>query len=416
VLDGRILVNQPRLARALEHADVDAVIATSPANVAYLSDYESLMHPLVPSLPGLVVYLAGDEPDPVLVTSSIGVDEWAELRPWFDEIRLYGPPNRELGRELLADRAGLLPESVGILEQGLETEHPSGLVEVVADVLRDRGLDGSRVAIDENGLPGALREQIEASVPGCHFVEGSALLGWVRMVKTEPEIEALAEAALMSCDALDEARDVAAAGATERDLWRAYSAAVAMRGGEFTFMTVGAGERSALIHPSATDYVLRDGDIIKYDVGLRFRRYHADTARTQAVGAPSEERDRAHEAVARGQAAAVEAVAPGVSPAEIFEIAVEGVREHGIPDYRRHHVGHGIGIELYDPPSIGPSAASHGFAGQTDDRLEPGMVLNIETPFYGLGEYGLQMEDTVVVTDDGYRVLTPAVRSLVWER
>ena len=412
---GRVLVNGLRLARALEHAQVDAVVAASPANVAYLADYECLMHPLVGSLRALVVSPAGEEPDPVLISPSIGLDEWAERRPWFDEIRLYGPPNRDFGRALRGDPAGLSSEGRAILEQGLEKEHPAELVPVLAGALRDRGLDRSRIAIDQNGLTQALREQIAASVPGCQLVEGSALLGWVRMVKTEPEIAALADAALMACEALDEARDVAVAGSTEQDVWRAYCAAVARRGGEFTFMTVGAGTRSALIHPTASDCVLRKGDVVKYDVGLRFRRYHADTGRTQALGTVSKDCERAYEAVQRGHAAALDAVGPGVHPAEIFHAAVEAVREHGIPGYRRHHIGHGIGIEVYDPPLLAPGDVQHGFAGQTDDRLETGMVLNIEPPYYGLGEYGLQLEDTVVVTDDGHRVLTPASRSLVWE-
>ena len=413
--DGRVLVNGSRLAQALEHAEVDAVVAASPANVAYLADYECLMHPLVGSLRALVVYPAGREPDPVLITPSIGLDEWAERRPWFDEVRLYGPPNRDLGRVLLADRAGLAPDGRAILEEGLEKEHPAELVEALVGALRDRGLDRSRIAIDENGLTLALREQIAAAVPGCELVEGSALLGWVRMVKTEPEIAALEDAAVMTCEALDAARDAAVAGATEQDVWRAYSTAVASRGGEFTFMTVGAGTRSALIHPTASNYVLQEGDIVKYDVGLRFRRYHADTGRSQAVGAVSKDREQAYEAVTRGHRAAVDAVTPGARPAEIFQAAVEAVREHGIPDYRRHHIGHGIGIEVYDPPLLAPGSVKHGFAGKTDDRLEAGMVLNIEPPYYGLGEYGLQLEDTVVVTDDGHRVLTPAARSLVWE-
>ena len=299
-----------RLARALEHAQVDAVVAASPANVAYLADCECLMHPLVGSLRALVVSPAGEEPDPVLISPSIGLDEWAERRPWFDEIRLYGPPNRDFGRALRGDPAGLSSEGRAILEQGLEKEHPAELVPVLAGALRDRGLDRSRIAIDQNGLTQALREQIAASVPGCQLVEGSALLGWVRMVKTEPEIAALADAALMACEALDEARDVAVAGSTEQDVWRAYCAAVARRGGEFTFMTVGAGTRSALIHPTASDCVLRKGDVVKYDVGLRFRRYHADTGRTQALGTVSKDCERAYEAVQRGHAAALDAVGP----------------------------------------------------------------------------------------------------------
>ncbi len=88
---------------------------------------------------------------------------------------------------------------------------------------------------------------------------------------------------------------------------------------------------------------------------------------------------------------------------EIFEEAVRSVREAGISHYQRNHVGHGIGIECYDPPFLAPTS---------DHILEEGMVVNIETPYYELGFGGLQVEDTIVVTPDGYRSLTQCDRGL----
>ena len=85
-----------------------------------------------------------------------------------------------------------------------------------------------------------------------------------------------------------------------------------------------------------------------------------------------------------------------------------------MPDYRSHHVGHGIGIEIYDPPLIQPATASSELSGPggSDQPIEQGMVLNVETPYYVLGKHGMIVEDTFLVTDDGVRYLTDLPRSL----
>ena len=88
---------------------------------------------------------------------------------------------------------------------------------------------------------------------------------------------------------------------------------------------------------------------------------------------------------------------------DIFNVAVQTVRNSGIPHYQRHHCGHGIGLEFYDPPLISP---------HDHTKIEEGMVLNIETPYYELGFGGLQVEDTVLVTESGVRYLTKSSREL----
>jgi Xaa-Pro aminopeptidase len=80
------------------------------------------------------------------------------------------------------------------------------------------------------------------------------------------------------------------------------------------------------------------------------------------------------------------------------------VREAGIPHFRRHHAGHGIGIEPYEPPFLTETS---------EEILEEGMVLNVETPYYEMGFGGVQLEDTIVITNDGYRPLTKLNRDLL---
>jgi Xaa-Pro aminopeptidase len=94
---------------------------------------------------------------------------------------------------------------------------------------------------------------------------------------------------------------------------------------------------------------------------------------------------------------------PGRPACDVFNGAVERVRELGIPHYRRHHVGHGIGVEYYDLPILNP---------RTEIPLETGMIFEVETPYYELGFGGAFIEDTVQVTDSGVKVLTELDREL----
>ncbi|MBQ9464248.1 MAG: aminopeptidase P family protein [Lachnospiraceae bacterium] len=97
-------------------------------------------------------------------------------------------------------------------------------------------------------------------------------------------------------------------------------------------------------------------------------------------------------------------VKPGVKACDIFHKAMEVTRASGLPAYRRHHVGHGIGLEVYDKPSFAPSDAT---------ELQENMVINLETPYYELGWGGVQLEDTMVVTAEGARLFDKSSRDLI---
>ena len=94
---------------------------------------------------------------------------------------------------------------------------------------------------------------------------------------------------------------------------------------------------------------------------------------------------------------------PGVPVSEIFDVAVRVTRERGLPHYQRHHVGHGIGLEPYDPPTLNAA---------TQTLLQPGMVFCVETPYYEHGWGGVQVEDAVEVTAGGTRRLTRSSQDL----
>ena len=107
--------------------------------------------------------------------------------------------------------------------------------------------------------------------------------------------------------------------------------------------------------------------------------------------------------IREGEIEAIKSMRPGIACKEVFDTAVRTVRR-GIPNYRRSHCGHGIGLEIYDSPSVAPDAK---------DELEENMVLCIETPYYILGWGGVQVEDTLQVTGNGTYRLTKTSGNLI---
>jgi Xaa-Pro dipeptidase len=168
------------------------------------------------------------------------------------------------------------------------------------------------------------------------------------------------------------------------------------------FWSAAPGQESGFIYESM-EYTLRPGDIVRYDFGNVYRHYWSDTGRTVVLGEPDATTRSRHRALRAGLEAALEHVRPGTRYDELFRICMDAVHAAGFPAYRRHHCGHGIGLQLYDGDYVSAACTT---------ALEPGMVLNLEVPYYELGWGGLQIEDTVVVTTTGWEPLTSLDRGI----
>jgi Xaa-Pro aminopeptidase len=270
---------------------------------------------------------------------------------------------------------------------------PATLLEAVTGLLRDFVKPGERIGFDEAGLPPELAAHLQAESGPVRFSPASALIRRIRAVKTPEEVRRLQVAAEVAEAAVADALAAAREGVTEWELAVRFNASVLRRGAWPGFAVVASGERSA--YPNAVpsqDVRLRPGDIIRFDVGCVYQGYCSDISRTAVFGEPPPRLAERFQAVAAGERAALARCRPGVRAGEVFEAAVQATREGGIPGYRRHHVGHGIGLEYYDLPLLSPGR---------EEELEVGMVLEVETPYYELGFGGLQVEDTVLVSPYG---------------
>lgn len=230
--------------------------------------------------------------------------------------------------------------------------------------------------------------------------------GWMlrtRSVKLPAEQALLRRAAELAEDGIEAALAMAKPGVSEQELAAAVAAAMVASGGVPRFIVVTAGERSALAdaHPSAS--TCQPGDLLRFDVGCQLGGYWSDIARTAVLGEPTTLQRQRYDALLAGLEEELAAVRPGVTAAEIFNAGVRAVEHAGLSPYRRHHIGHAIGLSVYETPVVRP---------EEQTPLEAGMVFCLETPYYELGWGGMMVEDTGVVTDTGFELFTSIDRSL----
>jgi Xaa-Pro aminopeptidase len=266
------------------------------------------------------------------------------------------------------------------------------------------GFDPTRTTVAELGrwkaaLPYRLRRGFLAPLPA-PFVEP------LREVKDEAELEVLREAALMGCKLFDWILGALRPGMKEIEVAAELEHQARLMGAEgMSFETiVASGERSALPHGRATEAALPRRGFLTLDFGIILKGYCSDMTRSVFFGKPRPRERKAYSAVLEAQEAAVAAVAAGVSASEVDEAARARLRREGLAEAFSHSTGHGVGLEIHEPPRIG--------AGQKS-RLHAGMVVTIEPGVYLPGEFGIRIEDMVQVTRTGGQVLTPAPKALI---
>jgi Xaa-Pro dipeptidase len=166
---------------------------------------------------------------------------------------------------------------------------------------------------------------------------------------------------------------------------------------------VASGPNGALPHASMTDRAIQRGDLLTLDWGAAKNGYIADLTRTFAVGPVDDELKRIYEAVKAANAAAKACAKPGVSAAEVDAAARQVITAAGYGEYFTHRVGHGLGLEGHEDPSM---------HGRNELTLTPGITFTIEPGIYLPGRGGVRIEDDVVVTADGCESLSTYPREL----
>jgi Xaa-Pro aminopeptidase len=262
-----------------------------------------------------------------------------------------------------------------------------------------------KVGFDDAATSVANLAKLEKELPdGVELVAAAGLVERLRRRKDEDELAAIAEAARIADDAYETVLADGLAGRTERQVAGAAHARIRELGAEPSFQAiVAAGPNGALPHAEPSDRAIEPGDLVVWDMGALVDGYASDCTRTFAAGEISDAAREAYELVRAAQAAGLEAIRPGVGGEEADEAARAVIRDAGHEQHFGHGLGHGVGLEVHEAPRLGKTS---------EDVLEAGDVVTVEPGVYVPGEFGIRIEDLVVVTDDGHRNLSSLGKEL----
>lgn len=393
------LMNIQRAHDLLREEGLDGIVTATLENTFYFSGVWNFGHELFPySAESYVVVNADDVAGGTIVTSMGEADLTLAANATLKGALAYGsffrvaPP----GVALNADE-----EKIKAIT--LDSAPAPGSIDALVIAFEQQGLRGGAVGVDERGANRSLIEALAARLPDTTFRPAADLLRRIRMVKTPAEQERLIQALRVTEAAFELTTAAAYPGVTERELKRVFETAVVAAGARPAFALIRFGRGMALGQVEPGETKLERGDYIWYDIGCTYRGYRSDIGRIVSFGEPSTRLRTLYEASKLGQDRAFEMMRPGVEAGAVFDAAVARVREAGIPHYERHHVGHGIGVEFYEPPLL---------ASGVEIQLEEGMVFEVETPYYELGFGGTFIEDTVIIRSQGAEIVTRLDRDL----
>ena len=281
--------------------------------------------------------------------------------------------------------------------------YPRGLVRGLADACRARNVN--RLGFESAGVTFKTWRELDA-LEGIELVPTEDVVERLRWVKDEEELRLIERAQEAADDAFERITSKLAEGMTEREV--AFELEIAMRdaGAEaLGFPTIAAfGENAAEPHHGPTDRPLARGDIIKLDFGARVDGYHSDMTRTLAFGEPDPELQEVHALVLRAQEAGAAAVRAGATGADADAAARSVIRAAGYGDRFGHSLGHGIGLEVHEGPTLRAGG---------EDVLPEGTVVTVEPGVYLPGLGGVRIEDMVVVGAEGCRALPRTPKELL---
>ena len=370
------------VAAGMDAAGIDAMCVFYPARVAYLTGF----HHIPTERP--IALMIGSSGESSLVVPAVE-KEHAESVTTVDQVRVYF-------------------EYPG-------AQHP---METVADVLADMNAQPERTGADHDGYVPywGYRGPRLSDLTGVEPLDAEMLVESLRRVKSKAELECIQ----LSCDwavrGHQRMQGAIEAGKTEMECYTPPATETLFemvrempgwrpKGNDdsgFIAMFV-AGRSTAMPHGFVKGHGIQPGDVLVSGAGANIDGYRSELERTMIVGPPTPEQEKAFAAMLALQTRAIETMAPGVPAGEVELATVRLAAELGVDDNLRHHAGHSIGLEGHEAP----------FLDRGDDAvLEPGMVFTVEPGVYLKELGGFRHSDTVVITEDGRRVMTDYPREL----
>lgn len=280
----------------------------------------------------------------------------------------------------------------------------------VAQGLKDRGIASGRVGVEET-TKFVFADTVSAAAPTAHIVSATPITAGCRMIKDAHEIELMRIASEATLKCYEAVFKALAPAMTQNQVGRLIDAGYS-RLGFPGFASVQVGEYTALPHGSIQPQAIREGTIIMIDDGCTVEGYQSDITRTFVLGKATDKMKKVFDIVHQAQTAALKAARPGVALESIDAAARKVIADAGYGPgfkYFTHRVGHGMGMDGHEWPYL---VKNNMFGWTRALHARPGMTFSDEPGVYIHGEFGVRLEDDMVITEDGARLFTPQSESL----
>lgn len=256
-----------------------------------------------------------------------------------------------------------------------------------------------KIAFESNNLSYADFKKYSDSLKSIEFLTTKNIIEQIRMVKDKDEIIKMKKAAQITTESLKEVFEIIKPGMRELDIASELAYTMRKKGAQkeaFETIVV-SGERSSFPHGKPSEKKIDEGELITIDMGANYQNYNSDITRTIVMGKESQKQKEIFSIVLEAQKAALEIIKPGLKCSEVDSVARNIIEKKGYGKYFGHGLGHGVGLDIHEMPRV---------SFNDDTILLPGMVVTIEPGIYLPKFGGVRIEDAILITEEGYEILT----------
>lgn len=368
---------------SMSRQGIDVLLVTDPANMNYLTGFDAwsfYVHQL------LIVMI--DEDEPIWIGRGIDASA-AEITTWLH-------------------KDNIIPYTDDYVQSTVK--HP---MDFVADIIIKKDKANQVIGAEYDAYYFTAKNfiQLTNKLPNATFVDGTSLVNWIRIVKSDGEIELIRKAATIVSETMMKGIERIKAGVREcdvvADIMHKQISGVEDFGGDYTAIVplLPSGEKTSACHLTWTDDVYKEGDPVILELAGCYKRYHSPLARTLVIGKPTSEMEELADVAIEGIEAALDVIKPGVTCEEVELAWRKSIEKRGYEKESR--IGYSTGLNY--PPDWGEHTASLRPGDQT--VLQPNMVFHM-IPGIWLDTYGIEVSETFRVTETGVEVLANVDRKL----
>lgn len=372
-----------RVKESMERQHIDVLLITDPANMNYLTGYDAwsfYVHQ--------VLIVMTDYAEPIWIGRGMDANA-AKITTWLQH-------------------DNIIPYTDDYVQSTVK--HP---MDFVADIIKEKGKANKTIAAEYDTYYFTAKNYIQLvkNLPNAHFVDGTSLVNWIRIVKSEKEIDLIKKAATIASAAMKKGIDCIEAGVRENDvvaeIMHQQISGTSDVAGDYTSIVplLPSGEKTSACHLTWTDDTYKEGDPVILELAGCHKRYHSPLARTLVLGKPTPEMAELADVVLEGMENTLDVIKPGITCEDVERAWSASIQKRGYTKESR--IGYSTGLNY--PPDWGEHTAS--LRPHDKTVLKPNMVFHM-IPAIWFDTYGMEISETFRVTETGVEVLADVDRKL----